>query len=132
MVGIVVVSHSAKAAEGIKELAEQMADSKVSIIAAGGLEDGSIGTDAVRIMEAIKKADAGDGVLVMVDLGSAVLSSSLAVELLGESAGKRVRIAEAPILEGTIIAAVQASIGDSMENVLAAAEDSRSLRKKVY
>lgn len=132
MVGIVIVSHSAKAAEGIKELAEQMAGVKDSIIAAGGLEDGSIGTDAVRIMEAIKKADAGDGVVVMVDLGSAVLSSSLAVELLGGSAGERVKIADAPILEGTIVAAVQASIGDCIGDVLAAAEESRNLLKKVY
>ncbi|MHB1391487.1 MAG: dihydroxyacetone kinase phosphoryl donor subunit DhaM [Clostridia bacterium] len=132
MVGIVIVSHSAKAAEGIKELANQMAGKGNSIIAAGGLEDGSIGTDAVRIMEAIKKVDTGDGVVVMVDLGSAVLSSSLAVELLEDSIRERVRIADAPILEGTIIAAVQASIDDNIDNVLAAAEESRNLLKKVY
>ena len=131
MVGIVVVSHSEKAALGIKELAEQMAGGNCPIIAAGGLEDGSIGTDAVRIMEAIKKADTGDGVVVMVDLGSAVLSSNMAIELLGEDAAEKVRIAEAPILEGTVIAAVQASIGDSLENVLAAAEESRNMLKKV-
>lgn len=129
MVGIVVVSHSVKAAEGIKELADQMAGESNSIIAAGGLEDGSIGTDAVRIMEAIKKADNGDGVVVMVDLGSAVLSSSLAVELLDKSMGERVRIADAPVLEGTICAAVQASIGDKLDSVLAAAEEARSLPK---
>lgn len=132
MVGIVIVSHSAKAAEGIKELADQMAGKKEAIVAVGGLEDGSIGTDAVRIMEAIKKVDTGDGVVVMVDLGSAVLSSSLAIELLEDSIRKRIRVADAPILEGTIIAAVQASIGDSIDNVLAAAEESRSLLKKVY
>ncbi|HYE82926.1 MAG TPA: dihydroxyacetone kinase phosphoryl donor subunit DhaM [Clostridia bacterium] len=131
MVGIVIVSHSAKVALGIKELAEQMTGGNSSIIAAGGLEDGSIGTDAVRIMEAIKKADTGDGVVVMVDLGSAVLSSNLAIELLGEGVRERIRIADAPVLEGAVIAAVQASIGDSLEDVLAAAEASRSMLKKV-
>lgn len=131
MVGIVIVSHSATAALGIKELAEQMAGGGISIIAAGGLEDGSIGTDAVRIMEAIRKADTGDGVVVTVDLGSAVLSSNLAIELLGKEAAEKVRIAEAPILEGTVIAAVQASVGDSLDNVLAAAEETRSMLKKV-
>lgn len=131
MVGIVIVSHSAKAAEGIKELAEQMSGAEDSIIAAGGLEDGSIGTDAVRIMEAVKKADKGDGVVILADLGSAVLSSSLAIELLGDDAAERVKIADAPILEGAIIAAVQASIGDNIEDVLAAAEEARNLPKKL-
>jgi len=129
MVGIVIVSHSAKAAEGITELAYQMAGQSNGIIAAGGLEDGSIGTDAVRIMEAIKKADSGDGVVVMVDLGSAVLSSSLAIELLDKETRAGVRIADAPVLEGAISAAVQASIGDTLENVLTAAEDARNLLK---
>jgi dihydroxyacetone kinase phosphotransfer subunit len=129
MVGIVIVSHSTKAADGIKELADQMAGKSNSIIAAGGLEDGTIGTDAVRIMKAIKKADTGDGVVIMVDLGSSVLSSSLAIELLEDSIKERVRIADAPILEGTIGAAVQASIGDDIDSVLAAAKEARSLFK---
>ncbi len=130
MVGIVIVSHSAKAAEGIRELAAQMAGGSLSIIAAGGIWDGSIGTDAVKIKEAIEKADSGEGVVVLVDLGSSVLSSSMAIELLDESIGKRVRIADAPILEGAIVAAIQASIGDTLDNVLAVAEESRSLVKK--
>lgn len=128
MVGIVVVSHSGKVAEGVKELAEQMAGS-CRIIAAGGMADGSIGTDAVRIVEAVRKADTGDGVVLMVDLGSAVLGSSLAVELLDRIQAERVRIADAPILEGTICAAIQASIGDSLEGVISAAEEARSITK---
>jgi dihydroxyacetone kinase phosphotransfer subunit len=130
MVGIVIVSHSAKAAEGIKELAVQMSGDSRSIVAAGGIWDGSIGTDAVKIKEAIEEADSGEGVVVLVDLGSSVMSSSMAIELLDESLGKRVRIADAPILEGAIVAAVQASIGDTLDNVLAVAEESRSLIKK--
>lgn len=131
MVGIVIVSHSRKAAEGIKELAAQMSGDSQSIIAAGGMWDGSIGTDAIKIKEAIEKADSGEGVVVLVDLGSSVLSSSMALELLDENIGKRVRIADAPILEGAIVAAVQASIGDTLDNVLAVAEEARNMLKKV-
>ncbi|MGE5632935.1 MAG: dihydroxyacetone kinase phosphoryl donor subunit DhaM [Caulobacteraceae bacterium] len=130
MVGIVIVSHSKKAAEGIRELAVQMSGEGQQIIAAGGVEDGSIGTDAVKIRDAIKEADTGEGVLVMVDLGSAVLSTNMAIELLTESGSKAiVKIADAPVLEGAISAAVQASIGDSIEGVAAAAEEARSLHK---
>jgi dihydroxyacetone kinase phosphotransfer subunit len=129
MVGIVIVSHSKKAAEGIRELAVQMSGSEESIIAAGGIEDGSIGTDAVKISNAIKEADSGKGVVVMVDLGSAVMSSTIAIELLESNLREKVRIANAPILEGTISAAVQASIGDTIDNVLAAAEEARDMDK---
>ena len=77
MVGIVIVSHSAKIAEGIKELALQMAVGFEGLYTAGGLEDGSIGTDAVRIMEAIKNADSGDGVIVLADLGSGPFAAAI-------------------------------------------------------
>ncbi|MEL7632738.1 dihydroxyacetone kinase phosphoryl donor subunit DhaM [Sporomusa sphaeroides] len=129
MVGIVVVSHSAKIAEGICELAGQMAAAGQMLIAAGGMADGSIGTDAVRIRAAIEAADTGDGVLVMVDLGSAVLSAELAIDMLGATDKARVAIADAPILEGTIAAAVDASIGQSLAGVLATAEAARNLQK---
>lgn len=129
MVGIVVVSHSAKIAEGICELAGQMAAAGQRLIAAGGMADGSIGTDAVRIRAAIEAADTGDGVLVMVDLGSAVISAELAIDMLGATNKARVAIADAPILEGTIAAAVDASIGQSLAGVLATAEAARNLQK---
>ncbi|HML35500.1 MULTISPECIES: dihydroxyacetone kinase phosphoryl donor subunit DhaM [Sporomusa] len=129
MVGIVVVSHSAKIAEGICELAGQMAAAGQRLIAAGGMADGSIGTDAVRIRAAIEAADTGDGVLVMVDLGSAVISAELAIDMLGATDKARVAIADAPILEGTIAAAVDASIGQSLAGVLATAEAARNLQK---
>lgn len=129
MVGIVVVSHSAKIAEGICELAGQMAAAGQRLIVAGGMADGSIGTDAVRIQAAIEAADTGDGVLVMVDLGSAVISAELAIDMLGATGKARVVIADAPILEGTIAAAVDASIGQSLAGVLATAEAARNLQK---
>ncbi|MGB2951775.1 MAG: hypothetical protein WBB74_00125, partial [Gaiellaceae bacterium] len=84
MVGIVIVSHSATLAEGVAEVAGEMAGSEVRLELAGGLDaPGSpLGTDAVRVAEAIERADSGDGVLVLMDLGSAVLSAETALDLL--------------------------------------------------
>ena len=82
MVGIVVVSHSARLAEGVVELAREMGGEEVAIVAAGGMDDGSIGTDPARVMTAIEEAAGGDGVLVLMDLGSALMSAEMAVEML--------------------------------------------------
>lgn len=129
MVGLVIVSHSAKVAEGIAEMAAQMARKDQMIIAAGGMADGGIGTDAMRVHEAVCRADGGDGVLIMVDLGSAVLSAETALEFLDAEQQGRVRIADAPVLEGSIAAAVEASLGSELEKVAQTAEDARNLRK---
>jgi PTS hybrid protein len=126
---MVIVSHSAKIAEGIVELAAQMAG-EVVIKAAGGTDDGGIGTDAGMIAEAIEAADSGDGVLILVDLGSAVLSTTLAIEeLIGEDIRGRVRIAEAPVVEGAVIGAVQASTGASLDEVERAAVEAATMAK---
>ena len=122
LVGLVIVSHSAKVADGTVELAAQMAGEEVRIVAAGGMDDGSIGTDATRIMLAIQAADAGAGVVVMTDLGSAVLSASTALELLDPAQAARVRLSRGPVVEGAIIAAIQASIGDDLRAVCDAAD----------
>ena len=99
-----------------------MAGDEVRIVAAGGMEDGAIGTDASRIMAAIQAADAGAGVVVMTDLGSAVLSASTALELLDPAQAARVRLSRGPVVEGAIIAAIQASIGDDLQAVCDAAD----------
>ena len=122
MVGIVIVSHSSKVAEGIREMALQMANPDQKIIAAGG-------TDAVKILNAINEADDGDGVVLLVDLGSAVLSAEVAMEMLEEIVRERVRIADTPILEGSISAVVEASIGSPLEAVVATAEEAREINK---
>ena len=128
-VGLVVVSHSAKVAEGVVELAGQMAGA-VRVLAAGGSQDGGIGTDAERIAQAIAEADEGDGVLVLVDLGSAVLSAQVAIdELLGDEWRDRVRISEAPVVEGAVIGAVQASTGASLAEVDEAAAGAARMQK---
>ena len=128
-VGLVIVSHSAKVAEGVVELAGQMAEA-VRIQAAGGAADGDIGTDATLIAEAIAAADEGDGVLILVDLGSAVLSTQVAIdELVDEETRGRVRIAEAPVVEGAVFAAVQASTGSSLDEVEDAARGAATMVK---
>lgn len=129
MVGIVIVSHSQKVAEGIRDIAIQMAKPGQKIIPAGGMEDGEIGTDVMKVSEAIITANTGDGVVVMVDLGSAVMSTDTALELLEEEIRDKVKIADAPILEGTISAVVEASLGSPLAVVVATAEGARELRK---
>jgi dihydroxyacetone kinase phosphotransfer subunit len=128
MIGMVIVSHSEKIAKGIVELCSQMAG-KVKIKAAGGSEDGRIGTNATKIMEAIEKVYSEEGVLVLVDLGSAIMSTELAFDLLEDNMRKRIVIADAPIVEGSIAASIQASIGGSLEEVKTAAEKSKNLTK---
>lgn len=129
LVGIVVVSHSAQIAAGTVELARQMAGDDLRIEAAGGTADGSLGTDAAAIMAAIVAADDGAGVLVLVDLGSAVLATQTALEMLGDGVAAHVRLSGGPLVEGAVVAAVQASVGDDLAAVLAAAEEAASLPK---
>ena len=105
MIGIVVVSHSQKVSEGICDMVEQISasgDHKLPIIAAGGNAEGKLGTDPKRILEAIKNANEGDGVGVVCDLGSGVISSQAAISMLEEPLKGKVRIADAPILEGAV------------------------------
>lgn len=118
-VGLVVVSHSARIAEGVVELAGQMAPS-VTIAPAGGTDDDGIGTSFGRVQAALERAESGDGVVVLCDLGSAVLTTETAIELA--EAPERIRIADAPIVEGAVAAAVAAEAGDGLDAVVAAAE----------
>ncbi len=127
MVGLVIVSHSYKIAEGIKDLALEMASGYEGLHCAAGLDDGSIGTDAIRIMEAIKEANSGDGVVVLADLGSGIISAETAIDMLDEDI--KVQIADAPIVEGAIIAAVEASIGSDFDKVLQEAENTKTFQK---
>jgi phosphocarrier protein FPr len=115
LVGLVIVSHSAALAEGVVELARQMGGEEVRIEAAGGMEDGSIGTDAERVRAAIERAMSDDGVLVLMDLGSALLSAEMATELL--EGGGRVELSEAPLVEGAVAAAASARGGATLEEV---------------
>ncbi|MCT4596128.1 MAG: dihydroxyacetone kinase phosphoryl donor subunit DhaM [Anaeromicrobium sp.] len=131
MVGIVIVSHSNKLAEEIIKLSMQMCQSKdLKVAAAGGTFDNRFGTDANRIMEAITEVDTGDGVVILVDLGSAIMSAEMSIEFLGDEVAKNVHIADAPIVEGAIAAVSQASIGATLQEVISAAEDAKNYPKK--
>jgi dihydroxyacetone kinase phosphotransfer subunit len=131
LVGLVLVSHSSTLVEGLRDMVAQVAGPDVHVATAGGTEDGRLGTSAPRIGAAIETAlDAGaDTALVLLDLGSAALSLELALEELSEANRARVRVSEAPLVEGAILAAVQASIGASIDDVIAAAEGAATMAK---
>jgi phosphocarrier protein FPr len=122
-VGLVVVSHSRALARAAVALAAEMLHGRpVQIEVAAGLDDTTFGTDAVRIKEAIERADGPAGVVVLMDLGSAVLSAELALDLLADpSVRDRVTLSPAPIVEGLIVAAVAAAGGASRAEVAAEA-----------
>ncbi|WP_410666262.1 dihydroxyacetone kinase phosphoryl donor subunit DhaM [Amycolatopsis sp. lyj-84] len=117
-VGIVLVSHSAKLAEGLAELAAQMAPD-VTIVAAGGLAQGGIGTDYDEVVAATQRADSGSGVVLLYDLGSAQMTADLAVESLADPSAAVV--VDAPLVEGAIAAAVAAQGGADRQAVAGAA-----------
>lgn len=119
-VGVVVVSHSSRIAEGLVELAGQMAHD-VRIVPAGGTEDGRIGTSFELIESAIEAAQSGDGVAVFTDLGSAVLTAETVLEMLDEESGQ-VLLVDAPLVEGTVAAAVAAAGGATLGEVVSAGE----------
>jgi PTS hybrid protein len=125
VVGIVVVSHSSDLASGLADLAAQVAGPDVRIEAAGGGPDGLLGTDDDRVREAIKHADQGDGVVVLCDLGSAILT----VRHVLERSNGKVVLADAPLVEGAVTAAVVSSAGSSLADVAQAAEGTRGARK---
>jgi phosphoenolpyruvate---glycerone phosphotransferase subunit DhaM len=126
VVGIVVVSHSADLAAGLTALASQMAGPDVRIEPAGGLPDGSLGTDEDRVRAAIRAADQGSGVVVLGDLGSAILTVR---HVLERHANGHVRLVDAPIVEGTVAAAVTASANMPLDDVARSAEEARGAGK---
>lgn len=119
-VGVVFVSHSAQIAAGLVELAAQMAPT-TALIAAGGTDDGRIGTSFDLVNAGIAEADSGAGVVVLCDLGSAILTAETVLDFLDETVRERVRIVDAPIVEGGVAAAVAAESGDGLDSVVAAA-----------
>jgi PTS hybrid protein len=131
LVGLVLISHSGKLVEGLRDMVAQVAGDEVPVATAGGTEDGRLGTSAPQIAAAIRSTlDGGaDDALVLLDLGSAALSLELALEELDDADRARVRISEAPLVEGAILAAVQASVGASIDEVALAAEGAATMAK---
>ncbi|WP_322802490.1 dihydroxyacetone kinase phosphoryl donor subunit DhaM [Thermoflexus sp.] len=130
MVALVIVAHSAKLAEGVKELAEQMVQGRVPIFAAGGLDEHTLGTNVERIRQALEMALArADEVLVLMDLGSAVMGAQMAIEMLAPQVRPRIRLSQAPLVEGAIVAAVEASIGKTAAEIEATAVEACRMPK---
>jgi phosphoenolpyruvate---glycerone phosphotransferase subunit DhaM len=128
-VGLVVISHSRPLAEAAVELARQMLPGSAAVIeVAAGTDDGGLGTDAVAVSAAITAADQGDGVVVLMDLGSAVMSAETALEFLDDDVRARVLLSPAPLVEGLVGAAVVAAGGADRDRV--AAEALRGLAPK--
>ena len=129
MVSILIVSHSKKIADGTKELAEQMKQKDVEIRAVGGTAEGEIGTDPDAINAALEEINKKDGVIILADLGSAVMSVNMVMDWLDEDVRKRVVLADAPIVEGAVFAAVESGLGNSISDILSSIESLDIIKK---
>lgn len=127
MVGIVVVSHSEKLAESIVDLSKLMAKD-ASMAAAGGMEDGGFGTSYDKIHQAIRSIYSDDGVIILMDLGSAVMTTELVVEDMEEEDYK-IQMIDCPIVEGAIAASVAACSGASFKEVIEIAKSTKGADK---
>lgn len=125
MVGFVIVSHSKTLAEGVVELTKMMADG-VPIRAAGGLEDGSFGTSFEKISTAIDDIYSDDGVIILMDMGSAVMTTEMVLEFMPE---RKLVMADCPLVEGAVAATVEASAGSSMEEIMEELATVRNMKK---
>jgi PTS hybrid protein len=131
LVGLVLISHSATLVDGLRDMVAQVAGDAVAVEVAGGTDDGRLGTSAPRIVGALQAAlaDSPEGVVVLLDLGSAALSLEMALEELVPSDRERVMVSEAPLVEGAVMAAVQASVGAALADVVAAAASAATMAK---
>jgi phosphoenolpyruvate---glycerone phosphotransferase subunit DhaM len=124
-VSLLLVSHSHDIVTGMKKLLHQV-QPEVQIAIAGGME-GEIGTNAVQIKNALQSVYTEKGVVILFDLGSAFINAQLAIEMFGVS--KNIQFADAPLVEGAYAAVVEAGVGSTVEEVAAAAEGAKQLRK---
>lgn len=122
-VGIVIVSHSPKVAEGTADMVRQMVGDEVKLAWCGGDPSGGLGTSVEAIIAAIDNAWTEKGVAVLVDLGGAETNSEMAIEIIGEPRAERIRICNAPVVEGAVMAATEASGGAALGAVVATAEE---------
>lgn len=125
MFSIVIVSHSQKLAEGLVEVAKMMARD-VTITTAGGTEDGGLGTSYEKIVAALEEAYTEDGIAIFMDMGSAVMTTEIALETMED---RRIQLIDAPLVEGVVLAAVEAAAGTSLEDLPEKMQQVRDLRK---
>lgn len=125
MVGIVIVSHSQKLAQGVVEIASMMAET-APLCAAGGLEDGTFGTSYDKISAAIKEVYSIDGVIVLMDMGSAVMTTEMVLEDLDKP---NIKMLDCPLVEGAVLAAVESAGGHSLKEICEHIEEARATKK---
>nr|WP_319489164.1 dihydroxyacetone kinase phosphoryl donor subunit DhaM [uncultured Caproiciproducens sp.] len=125
MVGIIIVSHSAKLAEGVAELAKMMADD-APVVAAGGLDDGTFGTSFEKISTAIDSVYSDDGVVILMDMGSAVMTAEMVIENMPD---RKIQMLDCPLVEGAVVAAIGSSSKQSMAEIAEAVQDAASEKK---
>lgn len=129
MVGFILVSHSDKLAEGVKEIAEQINGSEAKIKAIGGVGDGRIGTNPIMIYEALEEMYDGDNILIFGDLGSSIMSAQMAIDMVSEEIQKKAILVDAPLVEGAVAAIIQSSITESLEEIISAAKEAKTMNK---
>ena len=122
-VGIVIVSHSPKVAEGTADMVRQMVGDEVKLAWCGGDPSGGLGTSVEAIIAAIETAWTDKGVAILVDLGGAETNSEMAIEIIGEPKSDKIRICNAPVVEGAVMAATEASGGAALGAVVSTAEE---------
>jgi len=125
LVGIVIVSHSEKLAAGVVEIARMMAPN-APLAAAGGLEDGELGTSYARISAAVEEVYSEDGVAVLMDMGSAVMTTEIVVEDMED---KKVMMLDCPLVEGAVLAAVESTGGITLEELAVKIKEAYNVRK---
>ncbi len=125
MFSIIVVSHSKKLAEGVAEVAKMMARD-VTIVAAGGTDDGTLGTSYEKIAAAIEDAYTNDGVALFMDMGSAVMTAEMVVESMPD---RRLKLIDAPLVEGVVLAAVESAAGTALEDLTEKMQQARDMHK---
>jgi len=125
LVGIVIVSHSEKLAAGVVEIAKMMAPD-APLAAAGGLEDGGLGTSYSKISAAVDKVYSEDGVVVLMDMGSAVMTTEIVIE---DKDDNKVMMLDCPLVEGAVLAAVESTGGITLDRLAVKIKESYNVRK---
>lgn len=129
MIGIVLVSHSEKITDGIKEMIQEMTGPGVLIHSAGGTDDGRLGTSAVKIMDSIHLCRECKRILLFADIGSAILSTEAALDLIDEELKEKCVFVDGPIVEGSFVAAVQSIVSDNLDDILREVEQMKTSSK---
>ncbi len=118
LIGLILVSHSEKITEGIKDLVMEMTKDAVPIISAGGTSDGRLGTSADKIIDAINELSNCNNILIFTDIGSSIMSSEIALDLVDEELKNKCILVDAPLVEGAFVAGVQSMVSDDVNLVL--------------